>query len=325
MSLGCVKEELGACPKVCPMKTVSILIPTKNAGGDFQDTLEAIYAQKYPGEFEVIIVDSGSIDNTLAIAENYSTKVHRIKPEDFSHGKTRNLAASLATSDYLVFLTQDAVPATDRWLSNLIRNFKDSKVAGVYGRQIPRKGTKPMECFFLNTWYPLSRMVKGAGRGKLDMSTIFFSNANSAIRKEIWEKYPFDNTLIMSEDQEWAKKVLLAGYKIIYDPEAAVYHSHNYSLKTVFRRYFDSGVSLNQFAGKEYSSFTSEGLAYTKDEMRFLITHGYIKWLPYTILYDLAKFFGVSLGKREKYLPLALKRRLSLHSYYWSMVGKQKE
>ena len=301
------------------MKDTSIIILTKNAGNDFQNTLEAIYAQKYPGGFEVIIVDSGSTDNTLEIARNHAAEVHQIKPEDFGHGKTRNFGASLANGSYLVFLTQDAVPATDVWLSNFIRNFEDSEVAGVYGRQIPKKGTKPMENFFLNTRYPLCKITKSAGQGKVDMNAIFFSDANSAIKKEIWGKYPFDDSLIMSEDQEWAKKVLLAGCKIIYDPEAAVYHSHNYSLKTVFQRYFDSGVSLNQFASKEYGNFASGGLAYTKDEMKFLITNGYIKWLPYTVLYDFAKFFGLSLGKKEKYLPVAIKKRLSMHSYYWRL------
>lgn len=304
------------------MKRISIVIPTKNAGSDFQDTLQAIYAQKYPGEFEVIIVDSGSMDGTLEIARNHPTKVYHIKPEDFGHGKTRNLAASLANGNYLVFLTQDAVPATDRWLSNLIRNFDDSKVTGVYGKQIPKKGTNPMECFFLSSRYSSDKVVKSSVQGKVDMDAIFFSNANSAIRKEIWEKYPFDDSLIMGEDQEWAKKVLLAGHEIVYDPEAAVYHSHNYSLKTVFQRYFDSGASLNQFASKEYSRFTSEGLAYTRSEMRFLITDGYIRWLPYAVFYDLAKFLGVSLGKKEKHLPLGLKRRLSMHSYYWIKLGK---
>ena len=301
------------------MKDVSIIILTKNAGNDFQNTLEAIYAQKYAGEFEVVIVDSGSIDNTLEIAQNYPTKVHQISPDDFGHGKTRNFAASLASGNYLVFLTQDAVPANDRWLSTLLRNFNDDNVAGVYGRQIPRKDTKPMENFFLNIRYPVSRMVKSAGQGKVDMNAIFFSNANSAIRKDIWEKYPFDDNLIMSEDQEWSRRVILAGYKIAYDPEAAVYHSHNYSPKTVFQRYFDSGVSFNQFAGREYglSHFVSEGLVYAKCEMKFLLANGYMKWLPYAVLYDLAKFFGVFLGKKEKHLPLGLKKRLSLHSYYW--------
>ena len=298
------------------MKHVSIVILTKNAGSDFQDTLEAVCAQKYPGGFDVIIVDSGSTDNTLDIARIHPAKVHQIKPEDFGHGKTRNFAAGLTSGDYIVFLTQDAVPAGDGWLSNLIRNFTDSAVAGVYGRQVARKGTKPMESFFLNTMYPLYKMTKSAEQGEVDMNAIFFSDANSAIRREVWEKYPFDDSLIMSEDQEWAKRVLLAGGKIIYDPEATVYHSHNYSLKTVFQRYFDSGVSLNQFAGNEYGRFASKGITYARSEMKFLVTNGYTKWLPYAVLYDFAKFFGMSLGRKEKYLPVAVKRRLSLHSHY---------
>jgi len=304
------------------MNDASIIIPTKNAGDSFQDTLEAIYAQKYLGEFEVIIIDSGSKDNTMKIARNYPAKVHQIKPQEFGHGKTRNFGASLSHGDYIVFLTQDAVPATDKWLSALISNFEDSRIAGVYGRQIPGGSANPMETFFLNIRYPLSRMVSSAEQGKVDINTIFFSNANSAIRKEMWEKYPFDDSLIMSEDQEWAKKVLLGDYKIVYEAGAAVYHSHNYNLKTVFQRYFDSGASLNQFAGKEYGRFIYEGLTYTKSEMKFLITNGYAKWLPYAVFYDLAKFLGVSLGKKEKYLPSGLKRRLSMHSYYWIKLGK---
>ena len=298
------------------MKHVSIVILTKDAGSDFQDTLEAVYAQKYPGGFDVVIVDSGSTDNTLEIARIHPVKVHQIKPEDFGHGKTRNFAAGLTSGDYIAFLTQDAVPAGDEWLSNLIRNFTDSEVAGVYGRQVARKVTKPMESFFLNVRYPQCKMTKSAEQGEVDMNAIFFSDANSAIRREVWEKYPFDDSLIMSEDQEWAKRVLLVGCKIIYDPEATVYHSHNYSLKTVFQRYFDSGVSLNQFAGNEYGRFASKGITYAKSEMKFLIANGYIKWLPYAVLYDLAKFFGMSLGRKEKYLPVAVKKRLSPHSNY---------
>jgi len=300
------------------MKGASIIIPTKNAGSDFQDVLEAIYAQKYPGDLEVIIVDSGSTDNTLEIARNYPAKVHQIKPEDFGHGKTRNFAASLATGDYLIFLTQDAVPASEGWLSNLTRNFEDNKVAGVYGRQIPREGTNPMESFFLHTNFPLSRMVKSADHGIVAMNTIFFSNVSSAIRNEVFREYSFDENIIMSEDQEWAKKVLLAGYKIVYDPESSVYHSHNWDIKTLFQRYFDSGVSLSQFASKEFGNFTSAGLALVASEIKFLMTNGYVRWLPREVVYDLTKFLALSLGKRERYLPLSLKKRLSMHSYHWS-------
>ena len=281
-----------------------------------------IYAQLYGQPFEVIVIDSGSTDGTLEIIRRYPVKLIEIRPEDFGHGKTRNLGAEFAQGKYLVFVTQDAVPATDRWLYNLVRNLESRDIAGVYGRQIPREDTNPMEQFFLDTHYPTHRMVKSVKRGKTDITTIFFSNVNSAVKREVLQRYPFLENLIMSEDQEWAKRVLLNGYEIVYDPEAAVYHSHNYSLKAVFQRYFDSGVSFGKFASGEYApgAFTGSGLRYVKDEMKFLVGNGYAKWIPYAMLYDLSKFTGVSLGKKERYLPAAVKRRLSMNSYYWRQV-----
>lgn len=298
---------------------VSIIVPTKNAGDGFSETLRAVYGQEYAGELEVIIIDSGSTDETVNIAESHHSNMVNIKPEDFGHGKTRNLGAKQASGDCLVFLTQDAIPATDKWLSSLVRNLDDPNVAGVYGRQIPNKDTKPMEHFFLTNRYPSYRMVKQAREGAPDMDIIFFSDVNSAMRRRIWEKHPFDDNIIVSEDHEWAKRVLLHGYKIVYEPEAAVYHSHNFSLRTVFEKYFDFGVSASRFAADEYATdkFTAQGLAYVKQEMNFLIANGYAKWLPYAVLYDLAKFLGVSLGKRERWLPLPLKQHLSMSSHYW--------
>ena len=298
----------------------SIIIPTKNGGTYLEKVLQMIYAQAYEHPFEVIVIDSGSTDDTLDIVNHYPARLVQIRPEDFGHGKTRNLGAELAEGKYLVFLTQDAVPASDRWLFNLVGNLKTPEVAGAYGRQIPRGDTNPVEQFFLNTKYPTYRMVKSAKQGKIDMNTIFFSSVNSAIKKEVFQQYPFSENLIMSEDQEWAKRVLLAGYEIVYDPEAAVYHSHTYSLKTVFRRYFDSGASLGQFASGEYSSiaFAGSGLNHVRDELKFLVGNRHLKWVPYAVLYDLSKFVGISLGKKHKYFPAAAKRRLSMHSDYWS-------
>jgi len=303
----------------------SIIIPTKNGATHLEEVLQMIYAQEYSKPFEVIVIDSGSTDCTLEIVKRYPVaKLLQIRPEDFGHGKTRNLGAELARGKYLVFLTQDAVPATDRWLCNLVGNLERPGVAGAYGRQIPREGTNPMERFFLNTYYPACPVVKSGKEGKTDIAGIFFSNANSAIRQEVFQKYPFSEDLIMSEDQEWAKRVLSIGYDIVYDPEAAVCHSHNYSLKAVFQRYFDSGVSLGKFATREYSTgaFAGSGLKYVKEEMKFLAGNGYLKWIPYAVLYDLSKFAGVSLGRKEKYLPATTKRRLSMHSYYWLIESK---
>ncbi len=309
-----------------PPHDLSIIILTKNAGEDFDETLKSIYTQNYVGKFEVIIIDSGSTDRTIEIAKSYSTKIVNIKPEEFRHGQTRNLGASLAGGRYLVFLTQDSIPTTDQWLSNLIRNFADPNVAGVYGRQIPKVNTKPMEYFFLSNKYPPRHMVKHTKEGKTDMDLIFFSDVNSAIRRKIWEEYPYNNNIIMCEDEEWAKRVLLNNHKIVYEPEAAVYHSHNFNLKTVFQRYFDCGISFRQFAGDEYATqrFSAEGLGYVIKEFKFLISNGYVRWLPYAILYDLAKFVGLSLGRQERRLPFAVKTRFSSNGTYWRKSNGQR-
>jgi len=308
------------CNEVVAEVEVSIIIPTKNGGANSAKTPVMVYGQYYPRPFEVIIIDCGSIDDTLDIVRRYAARLVQIRPEDFGHGRTRNLGARLAEGRCLVFITQDAVPATDRWLFNLVRNLDDPDVAGVYGRQIPRRNTNPMEHFFLNSRYPAHRIVQSARQGQMNMHTIFFSNVNSAVKREVFDRQPFHDDIIMSEDQEWARRVLLNGYDVIYDPEAAVYHSHNFGPRQVFKRYFDSGVSLGQFARSEYSwgKFIRRGLNYVRQEMEFLVGNGYLWWIPYAFVYDVAKFVGISLGKRERYLAAALKRRLSMHSDYWA-------
>ena len=294
------------------MIKASIILLTKNAGSEFEKTLEMIFSQKYEEEYEVIMIDSGSKDNTLEIARKYPTKIYEIPPEEFGHGKTRNFGANLSKGDYLVFITQDAVPIDAKWLENLTKDLSNPEIAGVYGRQIPKSNANPMERFFLSQFYPEKGKIKYLYQNAKD---IFFSNVNSAIKKGIWKKHKFSNDLTMSEDQEWSKRVLSQGYKLVYEPKAGVYHSHNYSLKTVFQRYFDSGASLENFASKEYgsSNFLIEGIRYFKNEIKFLYTNGYKKWIPYAIIYDFCKFSGMFLGKKEKHIPMIIKKRLSLH------------
>jgi len=127
---------------------VSIIIPTKDGATHLEKVLEMIYAQAHEQPFEVIVIDSGSTDGTLDIVKRYPARLVEIRPEDFGHGKTRNLGAELAEGKYLVFVTQDAIPATNRWLYSLLRNLELPEVAGVYGRQVPMEDTNPMESFF---------------------------------------------------------------------------------------------------------------------------------------------------------------------------------
>ena len=121
----------------------SIIILTKNAGESFGALLRCVFSQKFDGSFEVLVIDSGSVDDTLVVAQTFPTKITRIKPEEFHHGKTRNLGAELASGRILVYITQDALPLSNDWLKKLTDSFSEPNVAMVVGRQIPWQTTKP--------------------------------------------------------------------------------------------------------------------------------------------------------------------------------------
>lgn len=296
---------------------ISIIIPTRNGGERFPLALERIFSYKGKYSLEVIVVDSGSTDGTLEALKKYNIRLFRIKPEEFGHGKTRNYAASLANGRYLVFTTQDAVPRDERWLERLISNFNNERVAGVYGRQIPFD-TNPYEEYFLKTAYHGEKIIKAVPEGRLiSYKEIFFSNVNAAIRRDLLESNPFNEDQIISEDIEWAKRMMMKGYFIIYEPEAVVYHSHNYSILKNFKRNFDLGVSLKGIMEDRRRSMIRDGLSYISKEIHYLIKEGKTRYIPYLFIYEGFRFAGFLFGRRQRYLPLSLKKRFSLHPYYW--------
>ena len=122
----------------------SIILLTKNGGSIFSEVLERLFGCKGIDKAEILMIDSGSTDLTKEYARQYSKiQLFEIKSSDFGHGKTRNLGASLAKGDILIFLVQDAIPANPHFLEKLIAPFSDTRVAGVYGRQLPRPATNP--------------------------------------------------------------------------------------------------------------------------------------------------------------------------------------
>lgn len=296
---------------------LSVVVPVKNGGSDLRRCLAAIRSQKLAEDVEIIVVDSGSTDDSVAIARRHGATVIDIPPETFTHGGSRNLGAARAQGDPLVFISQDAYPITDDWLALLIAPLRDDEtVAGVYGRQLPHDGAKPPERYFLDFLYgPHPRRQSAAGVSEISMDTTLFSNVNAAIRRRLWQQFPFSTDLVMSEDQEWSRSVILAGHSLIYEPRAAVRHSHNYTVVAAFRRFFDSGASSE----RAYMSDSAESgqvlrrraFAYGWGELRWLWQTHQRAWIPYAAIYEAAKLAGLIAGINHHRLPVAVKQRFS--------------
>ena len=279
---------------------ISIVIPVKNGGDDLRRCLDGIAAQRVDDEVEVVVVDSGSTDGSDTLAEAAGARVHRIPPEEFNHGGTRNLGASLARGEVLVFTSQDAHAESADWLALLTAPLRDPAVAGAYGRQVAHEGAKPPERFFMDFLYgERARVQRAASEAELSMETTLFSNANSAIRRDVFERFRFVADINMSEDQEWSRRVLLAGHAIAYVPGAVVRHSHPYTLRTAFRRFYESGLSSRRAyapGGGSLLVVARTGLAYARSEVRWLRRHRLLRWLPYVVLYEGAKGAGLVTG-----------------------------
>jgi glycosyltransferase involved in cell wall biosynthesis len=296
------------------MIEASILIPTKNGGTEFDDCLRAVYSQR-DVSLEVIVVDSGSTDNTLETAQRYPVILERIAPEAFHHARTRNLAASLAKGKYLVCLSQDAIPTSDSWLATLIGNFSDMAVGGVYGRHIPKPDSTIERQDTLSTVYGEDRIVKQRGnRERIGYLYYHFSDVNSAIRADLWKAFGFPDTLKHFEDVGIAKRILDEGWKIVYEPEARVYHSHQHTATELFKRYFDTGYAykrLGIWTSQMRSSMLREFWRLLCRKLTRSTGNGSPGKLGASIRCDLAKSAGLFLGLNEQYVPMALKRRLS--------------
>jgi len=294
---------------------VSIIIITRNAGAIFKNVLTNVFEQDYE-EYEVIVIDSSSDDNTVNIAKQFPVKIIVIDQKDFGHGKTRNFGAKIAKGNFLIFLTQDAVPRNNSWLTGLIKDLNDKKIAGVYGRQIARDDAVPMEKFFYFKMYHDEKIVWN--KNNVKYNEIIFSNANSAVRKKFLLENPFPEEILMSEDMEWALIMIDKGFNILYRPLAIVNHSHDTSTKNLFKRYFDFGVSHSEIGNtKNKLKYAGAGFSIFMGTLKYLIVKGQMTWIPKAFLYYFVKFSGLILGRNHKYIPKILKIRLSAYKWYW--------
>lgn len=298
--------------------SISIVIPVLNAEQYIPRLMDAFALQSVQPA-EIILVDSGSTDGTKECAARYSN-VRVIPLNNFTHGKSRNVGAKEAVGDLVVFLSQDAVPSGNEWLSNLIAVFDEEKVAAAYSRQVPWDDASPMEQFFLHKRFPeISEVRKRNDADEvMTLESVFFSNVSSCVRRKLLLKFPFDEELIMSEDQQLSLDLIIAGYSVCYVAESVVTHSHCYSLSLAFRRYFDSVYSLTKiFSDHDVGTSVKIGRKYVKDELSFIFRKHPL-WLPYYFLYTLVKATATIMAHHADRLPKWMLKKLSLHNYYWN-------
>lgn len=225
---------------------ISVVIPVKNGQRYLDSALKSVFLQKINAKFEVIIVDSGSQDKTIAIAKNYPVDIYRIEERDFNHGLTRNYGISKTQGEYVILMTADAVPYSDTWMESLVTNLaRDERIAGAYSRQVPHRDSSVLTQIRVNRFFTSfgeRRESQIADVGAYDKLTpknkhrfCNFDNVSSCIRKSVWREFPFPKT-DFAEDLEWSKSVLEAGYKIVYEPDSIVCHSHDYSPRDWYRK-----------------------------------------------------------------------------------------
>lgn len=252
----------------------TVFIPTYNGEDHLEDLLHMVFSQKLNDPFEVFIIDSGSTDNTLKIIEKFpSVMLHQIPNSEFGHGKTRNLAAHMSNGEFMVYLSQDAVPAHDRWLEFMLEPFSVHKdVFCVFGKQSPRPTTDaPTKRMVKNVFTSLgpdhsiminrkNSLITGESIGN---HLTFLSDVNSAVRRAyLLEKIHYRD-VPYAEDQLLGKDALDNNYLKAYAPLGNVVHSNDYGVKEYFYRQHDEAMALFETLGTLPSGSPFLHLKYT--------------------------------------------------------------
>ena len=246
-----------------PNKYISVFIPVFNGEKYLTECINAILAQQLPEgyELELLVIDSGSTDDSISILQSFGNQINftTIPNEEFSHGGTRSKAAHMAKGEFILFLSQDASPANNRWLINMVEPFYISpKVGCVFGRQAPRPdaaasikrevasvfgGLGAADSIVIHR--PIS-LVDGS---ELHSINTFFSDVNSAARRELLVgEVPFRN-VNYAEDQALAEDMQKSGYLKAYSPLGVVWHSNEYTVKEYYKRKFDEYIGLQESTG----------------------------------------------------------------------------
>lgn len=245
---------------------------------------------------EIIIVDSGSTDATLAIASCYPVKIVSIDKDDFSFGYSLNVGCSAASGDVLVIVSAHVYPVHHDWLEKLVAPLDDERVALVYGRQCGNEATKFSEHQIFAKWFP--------DHSDCNQGHPFCNNANAAIRRKLWQRFRYDERLTGLEDLAWAKQVLAAGYRIVYEAEAVVVHVHDESRSGVLNRYRREAIAMKEIFPHEHFSLFDCLHMYVKNvgsDLRQALKRGcFWRVCGGVLSFRLMQFWGTYLGFAQR-------------------------
>ena len=304
---------------------VQIIIPIFNPAEKFYKLLCSLKEQAF-SNFDVLIIDSGTDEKYTAwIWDKQKISVRKIEQREFNHGGTRQLGIGLCPNkDIYVFFTQDAILVDRESLGNIVNAFKNEKVGCAYGRQRPHEGATWFAGVAREINYPDKSYVRSfADRHNFGMKTAFISNSFAAYRYEAMKCVGgFPVNTILSEDMWVAAKMLMNDWQIAYVASAQVYHSHNYTVIQEFKRYFDIGVfhARDSWIRKKFGGAGGSGIDFAKKELAKIQQSCFAKQiflLSEMVIRDGLKFIGYKLGENEKYLPIVLKKRLSMNKCFW--------
>ena len=227
--------------------SISIVIRAFNEEQHINRLLYGITRQTHTDP-EVILVDSGSTDGTLAIAAQYPVKIVNIQPEAFTFGRSLNMGIAASSGDLVVITSAHCYPLYPDWLEQLTKPFEDDAVALCYGKQRGGNANHYSERQFFRKYFPDTSVLQQAHP--------YSHNANAAIRRKLWEKQPYDESLTGLEDLAWSSWVMESGFEIAYVAEAEVIHEHDETYKQVYKRYQREAIALKQILPKSTFSLS---------------------------------------------------------------------
>ena len=327
-----------------------VIVPTYNPGLEaWAKWVQALQFQNCK-PMQVVVVDSGSTDGSLALSQQAGFTVLHTEAKSFNHGATRQWALNQgflnpepisaisptpsatpspsSPPDFIVFLTQDAILANSNALEELLQAFQDPQVAAAYGRQLPKPEAHWLEAHTRSFNYPnASRTVQLQDKASLGIKACFLSNSFAAYRLQaLMAQGGFPAHLPLGEDAFTAAKLLLSGQSLRYQATAEVYHSHNYNGLQDFQRMFDTGVfhAQNPWLLQNFGKAEGEGAKLVKSQWAYLKAQAgqphhpnFLQGIVQLLSANAMKLMGYKLGRAHQWLPKALVNKFAMNKVFW--------